>query len=568
MILPLQGKNKGNLRGLCNTANDDKQQRVFHYKTMEFRFAGTSYRHPEKLLLYVGIPSPFIIRDTDAAVIYEDYLLRIFSSIINTLSLEYINENKDVREKAQFSTQVSDARILRRNGIFYDESKQYFTLRINFNVPLVNALSINAKATIRVVHDILLHIDEALVKINKKIFDDYLITFRHQSEIRAYIRQNAICVFVANGSILPRENGSDMPMKGAIPFVSPPDMSITIPLSDGSKISGMAIPQGVTVITGGGYSGKSTLLDAIENGIYNHIPGDGREYVISDESALKIYAEDGRPVSDLDISPFFRFLPGISSSDNFSTPHASGSVSQAANIVESVCGGCKLLLIDEDKSATNFMIRDHNMRQIIQHDPIIPFTDRIRELSLKMEVSTILVIGGSSEYLMYADNVILMEEYVPKNITKDIRRTLNLSPIIKKEMPAHWQKSRCLLPRETDQPFLYFRTVETQNERKIILDEYSADITYLTALTSKYQLNTLTCAIEQLMNDMKSSHDEMIVKAKEIITNMFSSEFKTESLIPDSVYQFYENIRPLDVFCCANRMRGLRFINREDISDE
>lgn len=565
LILPMQGKNKGNLRGLCSS---EKEDRVFYYKTLEFYFADTSYRNPEKLLLYLRIPSPFIIGNTDAAVVYEDYLLRTFSSTINTLSLEYVNENKNVREKAQFGAQLPDNRILRRNGIFYDESKQCFTLRINFNVPLVNAISINAKAAVRAVHDILLHIDEALAKIDTKNFDDYLITFRHQNEIRAYIRQNDICVFVANGSILPRENGADKPMKEAIPFVSPPDMSVTIPLSDGGKISGMAIPRGVTVITGGGYSGKSTLLDAIENGIYNHIPGDGREYVISDESALKICAEYGRPVSNLDISPFFRFLPGSTSPDNFSTPHASGSVSQAANIVEGVCGGCKLILIDEDRSATNFMIRDKNMRRIIQHDPIIPFTDRIRELSSEREVSTILVIGGSSEYLSYADNVILMDKYISKNITKDISGMLALSSAIEEEIPARWQKSRCLLPRETNKPFLYFRAVEVQNEKKIIMDGYTADITYLTALTSKYQLNTLTCALEQLMNDMESSHEEMIVKAEEIITNMFSGKFKTGSLIPGSEYQFYEHIRPLDVLCCANRMRGLNFINREDRDDE
>lgn len=235
LILPMQGKNKGNLRGLCSS---EKEDRVFYYKTLEFYFADTSYRNPEKLLLYLRIPSPFIIGETDAAVVYEDFLLRTFSSAINTLSLEYVNENKDVREKAQFGAQVPDSRILRRNGISYDESKQCFTLRINFNVPLVNAISINAKAAVRAVHDILIHIDEDLAKIDIKIFDDYLITFRHQNEIRAYIRQNDICVFVANGSILLRENGSDKPMKEAIPFVSTPDMTVTIPLSDGSQISG------------------------------------------------------------------------------------------------------------------------------------------------------------------------------------------------------------------------------------------------------------------------------------------------------------------------------------------
>ncbi len=162
-----------------------------------------------------------------------------------------------------------------------------------------------------------------------------------------------LCAFVANGSILPRENSTDAPMIDAIPFVSPAEMCVSIPLSDGTVMEGMGIPRGITVITGGGYSGKSTLLDAIELGIYNHIPGDGREYVLADPSALKTDAEDGRPVSHLDLSPFFNRLPGRDLGD-FSTLHASGSVPQAANIIEAVCGGTHLLLIDEDKSATNF----------------------------------------------------------------------------------------------------------------------------------------------------------------------------------------------------------------------
>ena len=150
-------------------------------------------------------------------------------------------------------------------------------------------------------------------------------------------------------------------------------------------------------------------MDAIATGVYNHVPGDGREYVITDSDALKIYAEDGRPVHSLDLSPFFRHLPNETDVKNFSTPHASGSVSQAANIIEAVCGGAKLLLIDEDKSATNFMIRDSNMRFVVKNEPIIPFTDRVRELYREKQISTILVIGGSSEYLAYADQVILLD---------------------------------------------------------------------------------------------------------------------------------------------------------------
>lgn len=155
-------------------------------------------------------------------------------------------------------------------------------------------------------------------------------------------------------------------------------------------------------------------VDAIELGIYNHVPGDGRKYVLSDQSALKTNAEDGRPVEDIDLEPFFHRLSGNQDLKHFRTRHASGSVSQGANIVEAIGCGVKLLLIDEDKSATNFMIRDKVMRKIVPNEPIIPFTDRIEELNKNCGMSMILVIGGSAEYLAYADIVILMEDYEPK----------------------------------------------------------------------------------------------------------------------------------------------------------
>lgn len=353
-------------------------------------------------------------------------------------------------------------------------------------------------------------------------------------------------------------------MGNAIPFCSPKELEIAVPLSNGEVIVGMGIKYGVTVITGGGYSGKSTLLDAIEAGIYNHIPGDGREYVITDNSALKVYAEDGRPVHNLDLSPFFRHLPQTAGVSDFSTLHASGSVSQAANIIEAVCGGSKLLLIDEDKSATNFMIRDRNMRQIVKNEPIIPFTDRVRELSLEKGVSTILVIGGSSEYLACADHVILMDEYIAKDITSELK-TLSLPVNVPEASKANWTDSRKLVPKRTTQPFLYFRSVETENERKIILDDYSADITLLTTVKYGAQMYSLVNVMEQLLTDKEADSSDLIGKVDEILQKMFGNKgFRSMSLLSDATWRWYEEIRPLDAYCCANRMRGLSFTKTDN----
>lgn len=248
-----------------------------------------------------------------------------------------------------------------------------------------------------------------------------------QQKIRAWLKEKGYCAFVANGSILPREKGSDRPMHGAVPFRSTPEDEIEI---DG--IRGMVFKRGVTVITGGGYSGKSTLLDALSAGIYDHVEGDGRELVLTEPSAMKISAEDGRSIRHVNLSPFIKWIPGGNPAD-FSTEHASGSTSQAANIMEAVGWGVKLLMIDEDKSATNFMIQDAVMKTLIEKEPITPFVERVQELSKGQGVSTILVIGGSSEYLQAADRIYMMRDYCIGQVTEEAKAL---------QQQYNWQRSR------------------------------------------------------------------------------------------------------------------------------
>ena len=186
----------------------------------------------------------------------------------------------------------------------------------------------------------------------------------------------------------------------------------------------MGIPEGVTLIVGGGYHGKSTLLSALEKGAYNHIPGDGRELVVTVDDSVKIRAEDGRFIENVDISPFIRNLPLGLDTRAFSSPDASGSTSQAANIMEALEVGARLLLVDEDTSATNFMIRDERMQSLVakEKEPITPFIDKVKQLYADLGVSTILVMGGSGDYFDVADTVIMMDEYLPRDRTDEARR--------------------------------------------------------------------------------------------------------------------------------------------------
>ncbi len=248
-----------------------------------------------------------------------------------------------------------------------------------------------------------------------------------QETLRAQLAERGLVAFVGDGAILPRASGTSaapLPAESAVAFRSPPELRVELDGLRGEKVSGMGIPNGVTLIVGGGYHGKSTLLRAIEYGVYNHIPGDGRERVVARRDTVKIRAEDGRRVEGVDISAFIRELPTGADTRFFSTDQSSGSTSQAANIVEALEVGARVLLLDEDTCATNFMIRDARMQRLVasEREPIVPFIDRVRELYERHGVSTILVMGGSGDYLDVADTVILMDHFRPYDVTAEARR--------------------------------------------------------------------------------------------------------------------------------------------------
>ena len=251
-------------------------------------------------------------------------------------------------------------------------------------------------------------------------------TVEDADALRGQLRAKGLIAFVADGAVLPRTSGIDpgpLSQGRVVPFVSPDSCRVELEAPNRGPTSGMGIPKGVTLIVGGGYHGKSTLLSALQLGVYNHIPDDGREYVVADPDAVKIRAEDGRRVERVRITPFISNLPFGGLTNAFSTEDASGSTSQAANILEAVEAGARLLLMDEDTSATNFMIRDHRMQELVSKDrePITPFIDKVRQLLDEHDVSTVLVVGGSGDYFDVADHVYCMVEYRPEDVTERAR---------------------------------------------------------------------------------------------------------------------------------------------------
>ena len=317
--------------------------------------------------------------------------------------------------------------ILERTALHINSSTGDISYRLHMGFP-ANGRTINSGELIKMLFDFLPKCVKNSLFFNESFAGDLERTIflsDDQQAIRNELKKRGLCAFIADGSVLPRTSGiSALPMKGAVPFKSPVSLKVTLDLPHKGSVSGMGIRSGVTLIVGGGYHGKSTLLKALELGVYDHIFGDGREYVITDDTAMKIRAEDGRSVHGTDISLFIKNLPDNRDTRRFFTEDASGSTSQAANVMEAVESGSKLLLIDEDTCATNFMIRDELMQKVIAKDrePITPFIERIRQFSKEKDISTILVAGSFGAYFQPADTIIQMDNYNAVDITEKAKK--------------------------------------------------------------------------------------------------------------------------------------------------
>ena len=357
----------------------------------------------------------------------EDYLLRRFSRQARRFSCQAKGSGKSgvlcVCQPGQEVLERTDC-VVRSGAI---------TLRFEVGFP-ANGRTINARELEKILFDFIpVCVEQGLLYATAPAKEVAAVAALAEDQhfIRSELTRLGLVAFVADGSILPRESGvSDRPMGDAVPFRSPDSMAVTLELPHRGPLRGMGIRRGITLIAGGGYHGKSTLLKALERGVYAHIAGDGREYVITDGTAVKIRAEDGRKVTDTDISLFINRLPSGRDTARFSTLDASGSTSQAANIAEALEAGSKLLLMDEDTSATNFMVRDGLMQLVISRDqePITPFLERALDIYQKAGVSLILVVGSCGAYFHIADCVIQMDSYHARDITARAKEALEGYP--------------------------------------------------------------------------------------------------------------------------------------------
>lgn len=490
-------------------------------------FASPSSLHVEILHKDAGFPAAYY-KDKPARVALEDHLTRQFSSQFE----DYNFKAKGSGKSGLLSITRCGQEVLERSAC--EISPQKITARFHVGFPAFGR-TINAGELEKILFEFLPRCVENSFfykKLDAKKVEQAVFLSEDQDAIRIYLRDHKLSAFVANGSILPRKSGvSDLPMKGSVPFNSPESMELTLTLPHAGQIKGMAIREGITLLVGGGYHGKSTLLEALQMGVYNHIAGDGREYVITDHTALKLRAEDGRSIRQVDISLFIKDLPNKKDTSCFSTEDASGSTSQAAGVIEGMEAGTRLFLIDEDTSATNFMVRDEFMQQVIsrEKEPITPFLERARDLYEKAGTSTVLVAGSSGAFFYIADTILQMDCYHPIDITAHVKALCqdHTAPRIQapdfripdfaRALPASQLGAR----RDGDRGYRGrggdqnrgsqrhdHRKIKTFGRDSFSLDKETVDLRYVEQLTDSEQINALAhllrLGVEQVMDGKKT----------------------------------------------------------------
>ena len=483
-----------------------------------------------------------------------DFLTRLFSKNIRNQSEKIFGSGKSGLIEISRCPQE----ILERTAII--RNKNFFEVRFYVGFP-ARGRSVLARELEKIIFNIIPNIVESTFiykNINKLALINRVKLMEDQCFIRENLKKKGLVAFVANGSILPRESGiSARPLRDGKKFVSPQALEVEFDTPNRGKIKGMGIPKGITLIVGGGYHGKSTLLKALELGIYNHIEGDGREFVITDESALKVRAEDGRAITSTDISLFINNLPNGKDTIKFNTENASGSTSQAANIIEAIESKSKVLLIDEDTSATNFMIRDDIMQQLVvkEKEPITPFIDVAKSLYKRLGISTILVAGSCGDFFDIADLVIQMDCYEPYEVTTKAKELSRGKISLRDDLDIYIDFGRVLVKGSISEGPKGIK-IKNLGKDGLSINKENIDLKSVEQIVDGEQINTIGMTIK-FIEDKYSGKDLTV----ERIVDEIEKDL-TKSLIGiDNIKGGNGSLampRKQEILCAINRLRTLK----------
>ena len=483
-----------------------------------------------------------------------DFLTRLFSKNIYKYGEKVFGSGKSgLIEISKCSQQV-----IERTSIIINNEKIEARFYVGFPA---RGRSVLSKELEKILFNIIPNIVKNTLiynNINIKALNDKLKLLEDQEFIRKQLKDKKLIAFIANNSILPRESGiSQKPLKDGKKFISPKELEVEFNTPNRGLIKGMGIPEGITLIVGGGYHGKSTLLKALELGVYTHIEGDGRAFVITDNTASKVRAEDGRAITKTDISLFINNLPNGKDTKKFYTENASGSTSQAANIIEGIESGTKLFLIDEDTSATNFMIRDSVMQQLVSKDkePITPFIDVARSLYKQKGISTILVAGSSGDFFDIADLVIQMDNYEPYEVTKKAKALSRGITNVNENLKVDIDFNRVIL-KGTIESSPKGVKVKTLGKDGISINKENIDLRAVEQIVDNEQLNTIGAIMKYAENKLMGKNLTLAQIADNITEELKNNLIGIENI--KGGYGSFAIVRKQEIMCAYNRYRKIK----------
>ncbi len=550
----LDGQKYGAYKRLAGTyAYDNFQLAIDHIQA-------DPYAPPSKVRIIInkittGIPEDLI--DTKLKrIAVSDFLTRNIYSKIHKLTQRQRNYH------ANIMIDSCGPEILERSAVTITDNNIEVCLEIG--LPATGRKILGKTATHIFNTQVPQIVEQALSykHLNQAALAEQVTLMEDQHYIREFLVQQGYIAFVANDSILPRQSGvSQQPLRHAVTFTSPTAFEVALTLPSGKRLIGMAIPEGITLIVGGGYHGKSTLLEALQRGVYPHIVGDGREYVITRDDAMKIRAEDGRSIAQVNIQPFIDNLPGNKDTSQFTTPNASGSTSQAANVIEALEAQSSVLLIDEDTSATNFMIRDDRMQQLIapEKEPITPFAHKVKPLYDDYQVSTILIVGGSGDYFDVADHVLMMDEYVLQDVTTkahDIAKNTGV------QKPYHHSEHFGTITQRTPLTASFNSKgkdgrFKVKGRTTILYNKEPIDLAAVEQLVDTSQTNCLALMLAYYQRHLLNDTTTLSQAVRQLYQHI-----DTHGLAAISPYQGHPgNLalpRPQEFYAALNRYRGLQ----------
>ena len=317
-------------------------------------------------------------------------------------------------------------KILPRSALVISED--FIEARLTVNLPARRGRILGEEARHVFFEELPAVVNAALVFCNleETEVNQFVDLMEDADAIRQTLPTRGLVGFIGEGAFLIRQDNSDKPdYDRDVPFIVPDELLVDMDVPNKGRIRGLGIPTGITVVLGDAYSGRTELMKALAAGIYNHVPGDGREYVISMPDTVYVAAEDRRSVQRVDISAFVRQNPAGRDVRQYTTTHADPCAAQAAAVAEAMEVGARALIFDESDSNSGFLCQDSRLQGLATgtEPRLIPLSVCARQMVDDLGIS-IVVAGASSvsEFIPFADTVLRVDDYQVVDVTREAKQ--------------------------------------------------------------------------------------------------------------------------------------------------